>query len=296
MSSIREMRQRIKSVKNITQVTKALQTVSASKVRKATLATEQTRPYADKALEILHDLANQPGHNSLHPLLAERNGIRSTLVVLVSSDRGLAGAFNINIVKYATEYFDQFKIPVSYVTVGRKGRDLLYRRKKKIIADFPQIPSPPAFIDCAPIGNLVVDHYLEEECDQVFLVYNQYINMMKQIPVIELLLPLTLPPSEGDEIKANSKAVFTYEPEQALVLESVVPRFTALQVYQAVLSSHASEHAARMMSMRAATDNGNELIQSLQLDYNKARQQMITADMLDIVGGVEGLSQVQTKG
>jgi F-type H+-transporting ATPase subunit gamma len=292
MSSIREMRQRIKSVKNITQVTRALQTVSASKVRKSTQAAEQTRPYAEKALEILHDLATQPGHNSLHPLLAERSEIKNALVVLVSSDRGLAGAFNINIVKYATDYFDQFKIPVSYVTVGRKGRDLIYRRKKKIVADFPQIPSPPAFIDCAPIGNLIVDNYLDEECDQVFLVYNQYVNMMKQIPTIELLLPLTLPPAEeSTDAHAGSTAVFTYEPEQSLVLESVVPRFTALQVYQAVLSSHASEHAARMMAMRAATDNGNELIQSLQLDYNKARQQMITADMLDIVGGVEGLSE-----
>jgi F-type H+-transporting ATPase subunit gamma len=288
------MRQRIKSVKSITQVTRALQTVSASKVRKATLATEQTRPYADKALEILHDLANQPGHNSLHPLLAERSVISKALVVLISSDRGLAGAFNINIVKYATDYFDQFKIPVSYVTVGRKGRDLLYRRKKKIEADFPQIPSPPSFLDCAPIGNLIVENYLEEECDQVFLVYNQYINMMKQNQVIELLLPLSLPPDQ--KVKhTQSKAVFTYEPEQALVLESIVPRFTALQVYQAVLSSHASEHAARMMAMRAATDNGNDLIQSLQLDYNKARQQSITSDMLDIVGGVEGLSQTQRK-
>lgn len=292
MSSIREMRQRIKSVKNITQVTRALQTVSASKVRKSTLAAEQTRPYAEKALEILHDLATQPGHNSLHPLLAERSEIRNALVVLVSSDRGLAGAFNINIVKYATDYFDQFRIPVSYVTVGRKGRDLIYRRKKKIVADFPQIPSPPAFIDCAPIGNLIVDNYLEEECDQVYLVYNQYVNMMKQIPTIELLLPLTLPPEEEEaDAHTGSNAVFTYEPEQSLVLESVVPRFTALQVYQAVLSSHASEHAARMMAMRAATDNGNELIQSLQLDYNKARQQIITADMLDIVGGVEGLKE-----
>ncbi|MBI9049234.1 MAG: ATP synthase F1 subunit gamma [Anaerolineaceae bacterium] len=290
MSSIREMRQRINSVKNITQVTRALQTVSASKVRKTTLATEQTRPYAESALDILHDLAGQPGHNSLHPLLAERTNIKNALVVLVSSDRGLAGAFNLNIVKYALNYFGQFKIPVSYVTAGRKGRDMLYRRKMKIVADFPQIPSPPTFLDCAPIGKLIVENYLDEECDQVYLVYNRYVNMMKQIPTIELLLPLTLPPSEETK-ESKTKAVFTYEPDQSLVLESIVPRFTALQVYQAILSSHASEHAARMMAMRAATDNGNDLIRSLQLDYNKARQQIITADMLDIVGGVEGLAK-----
>jgi F-type H+-transporting ATPase subunit gamma len=292
MGSIREMRMRIKSVKNITQVTRALQTVSASKVRKLTLATEQTRAYAKHALDILHDLAGQPGHNSLHPLLAERSSLDSTLVVLVSSDRGLAGAFNINVVKFALDYFKDSKIPVEYVTVGRKGRDMLYHRRKKIIADFPHIPSPPSFLDCAAIGNLVVDYYLQDKCDQVYLIYNQYINIIQQQPVILKLLPMSLPSNEeSDQAKDKTKAVFTYEPDQNIVLDSIVPRFTALQVYQAILSSHASEHAARMVAMRNATDNGNDLIQYLQLEYNKARQQSITADMLDIVGGVEGLAK-----
>jgi F-type H+-transporting ATPase subunit gamma len=292
MASIREMRLRINSIKNITQVTRALQTVSASKVKKSTQATEQTRPYAEHAMEILHDLGKQPGHNSLHPLLAERTTVNKVLVVLVSSDRGLAGSFNINVINYALNYFDQFKIPVEYVTVGGKGRDMLHRRNKSIIADFSQIPSPPSFMDCAPIGELIVRNYLESECDQVYLVYNRYVNVIRQIPVIEKLLPMTLPPGEeDDEHNTSTKAVFTYEPEQNLVLENIVPRFTALQVYQAVLSSHASEHAARMLAMRNATDNGLQLIQSLQLEYNKVRQQIITADMLDIVGGAEGLSK-----
>ena len=292
MGSIREMRMRIKSVRNITQVTRALQTVSASKVRKATLATEQTHPYAEQALDILHDLARQPGHNNLHPLLAERSKLDSALVVLISSDRGLAGAFNINIVKYALDFFANSKIPIEYVTVGRKGRDLIYRQKKKIIADFPHIPSPPSFMDCAAIGNLVVNYYLEDKCDQVYIVYSRYVNMVRQEPAILKLLPMTLPNDDQSEtLMEKNKAVFTYEPDQNIVLESIVPRFTALQVYQAILSSHASEHAARMLAMRNATDNGNELIQYLQLEYNKARQQSITAEMLDIVGGVEGLAK-----
>jgi len=290
MGSIREMRLRIKSVKNITQVTRALQTVSASKVKKLTQATEQTCPYARHAMAILHDLASQPGHNSLHPLLAERKSVDSALVILISSDRGLAGAFNINVVKHSLDYFADFKYPVEYVTVGKKGRDMLYRRKHKIIADFSHIPSPPSFLDCAPIGNLLVEYYLKDKCDQVYLVYNQFFNLIRQVPVVEKLLPMTLPVREG-ETGGKTKAVFTYEPDQNVVLESIVPRFTALQVYQAVLSSHASEHAARMVAMRNATDNGLQLIQYLQLEYNKARQQNITADMLDIVGGVEGLAK-----
>jgi F-type H+-transporting ATPase subunit gamma len=290
MGSIREMRLRIKSVKSITQVTRALQTVSASKVKKLTLATEQTWPYAKHAMDILHDLASQPGHNSLHPLLAERSTLDNALVILISSDRGLAGAFNINVVKSSLDYFSEFKLPVEYITVGKKGRDMLYRRKKKIIADFSNIPSPPSFLDCAPIGNLLVDYYLQDKCDQVYLVYNQFVNMIRQVPVVEKLLPMTLPAKESETSPA-SKAVFTYEPDQNVVLDSIVPRFTALQVYQAVLSSHASEHAARMLAMRNATENGLQLIEYLQLEYNKARQQSITADMLDIVGGVEGLTK-----
>ena len=191
MGSIREMRLRIKSVKNITQVTRALQTVSASKVKKLTLATEQTHPYAKYAMDILHDLASQPGHNSLHPLLSERKGIDKTLIILISSDRGLAGAFNINVVKHSLDYFAELGHPVEYVTIGKKGRDMLYRRKIKIIADFSNIPTPPTFLDCAPIGNLLVDYYLKDQCNQVYLVYNQFINMIRQVPVVEKLLPMT---------------------------------------------------------------------------------------------------------
>lgn len=291
MGNIREMRLRINSVKNITQVTRALQTVSASKVRKLIQATEETRPYAQHAMDILHDLASQPGHNSLHPLLAERNNIDQALVVLISSDRGLAGAFNVNILKRCLDFVEALDVPVEYVTVGKKGRDMLYRRKKKIIADFSHFPSPPTFLDVAPIGNLLVDHYLMDQCNQVYLVYNQFVNMIHQEPVVEKLLPMTLNPDELKERSGSNKAVFTYEPDQEVVLESIVPRFTALQVYQAVLSSHASEHAARMVAMRNATENGQQLAEYLQLEYNKARQQNITADMLDIVGGVEGLKQ-----
>lgn len=299
MSSAREMRLRIKSIKNLSQVTRALQTVSASKVRKSMQAMSATSAYAEKAMQVLVHLAKQPGHQMLHPLLAERSEIRNTLCILITSDRGLAGSYNVNIVRKTLNFFEDFKTPVSYVAVGRKGRDMLVRRRKKVVADFSQIPTPPRFNDVSAIGWLVVDEFLEKNYDQIFVAYTQFETMLSQVPVVRRILPLFVETDEEMDpyLRQNeskkSTGVYSYEPGQTEILDEIVPRFTALQIYQSILVAQASENAARMMSMQNATENASELISILQLDYNKARQQSITNEMLDIAGGAEALSQAK---
>ncbi len=294
MASAREMRLRIKSVKNISQVTRALETVSASKVRKAINAMMATRPYATKAWEALQHIANQPGRNSMHPLLQKREETKTALVVVVTGDRGLAGAYNSNVIRFTAQKFDGYPAPVKYIAVGRKGRDLLIRRGKKVIADFSNLPAAPSFMDVSAIGRLAVKEFLEGGADEVHLVYTDFINMGRQVPTVKKLLPLELE-SEGlvedfGRKQAAPPAAYEYEPAQREILDEIIPRFTALQVYQAVLESLASEHAARMVAMRNATDNAKELVGALQLAYNKVRQQSITNDILDIVGGAEALA------
>ena len=287
------MRLRIRSIKNISQVTRALQAVSASKVRKAITALMGTRPYATKAWQVLTHVAGQPGRDSLHPLLTQRGSVRKTLVVVISGDRGLAGAYNTNLIRYVLRKFKDYPNPVQYIAVGRKGRDLLLRRQMNVIADFSNLPAAPAFPDVSAIGRLAVDDYLNGKVDEVYLVYTNFINMVKQDTTIKKLLPLDV---EGERVKDygaahSGAAAYTYEPAEREILDVIIPRFTALQVYQAILESLASEHAARMVAMRNATDNALDLVSELQLQYNKVRQQSITNDMLDIAGGAEALAQ-----
>jgi len=295
MSSTREMRLRIRSVKNLSQVTRALETVSASKVRRAIQANDQTRPYAERAWRILTHLASQSGHQSLHPLLAEREEINNILIVLISSDRGLAGAYNVNIVREALLKAIDFKTPISYITVGRRGRDMLLRRNRNVVGDFSHLSANPAYLEVAPIGHMVVDEYLSRRADQVYIAYTDYKTMLRQEPVVRKILPFSMSgTTEGDARYAKptkTSFVYTYEPGQEEILHDLIPDFTALQIYQSVLSAQASEHAARMVAMRNATNSAKDLVSLLQLEYNKVRQAGITNDMLDISGGAEALAQ-----
>lgn len=295
MPSAREARLRIRSVKNIAQLTRALQAVSASKVRKAMQAMMNTRPYATKAWQVLTHIAGQPGRNSLHPLLTQRSQVNNRLVVLITGDRGLAGAYNTNIVRFAVHHFEGSQAPVKFITVGRKGRDQMLRRRKNILAEFSNLPAAPTFADVSAIGRLAVDEFLSGKTDEVYLVYTDFISMAKQSPTIKKLLPLEFAEAEGrvEAFAASARgpaAAYIYEPGQVEILDEIVPRFTALQVFQAILESLASEHAARMLAMKNATDAATELAGALQLEYNKARQQSITNEMLDIAGGAEALS------
>jgi F-type H+-transporting ATPase subunit gamma len=294
MASAREMRMRIRSVKNISQVTSALEAVSASKVRKAVAAVTATTAYATKAWQVLTHIARQPGKAMLHPLLASRPEVRNALVVVISGDRGLAGAYNTNIIRYVTQRFDHFEVPVHYIAVGRKGRDLLLRRRKQVIAEFANLPAAPSFADVSAIGRVAVEEFLKGDADEVYLVYTNFINMVRQEQEIKKLLPLEV----GDEAARvkdyehqRLTAAYIYEPAEEELLDEISPRFTALQVYQSIQESLASEHAARMVAMSNATENAIELVSHLELQYNKARQQTITSDLLDIAGGAEALAK-----
>jgi len=296
MASPREMKLRIRSVKNISQVTRALEAVSAAKVRKAIQALTATRSYAAKAWQVLTHVTGQPGYSKLHPLLTDRPEPKNALVIVITADRGLAGAYNTNVIRFVMNRFDKYKIPVRYITVGRKGRDLLFRLRKPVLADFSNLPASPKFGTVSAIGRLAVDEFEKGDADEVYLVYTDFVSMAKQVATVKKLLPLAIEDKEGTvepfgHDQAASSGAYEYEPGQHEILDEMVPRFTALQVYQAVLESQASEHAARMIAMRNATDNAKELTAALQLAYNKVRQQSITNDILDIVGGANALAE-----
>lgn len=287
MPSTREMRMRIKSVQNLAQVTKAMETVAASRVRKAVAANAASKPYSEKAWKVLLHLARQPGSTTLHPLLSARTPIKNVLVIMVSGDRGLAGSYNVNVLRNTLFFFDQFSQSVNYLSVGKKGRDLLLRRHANVIAEFTALQSPVTFLEVSPIARLVIDDFKNMVYDQVFISFTNFESMTRQQPVIRKILPLEVEYSGSGVNVTHSKtsSVFTYEPDQNEILDEVVPRFIATQIYQAILSSQASEFAARMMAMHNAADNARQLVGMLKLEYNKARQQIITNEMLDIVGG-----------
>jgi F-type H+-transporting ATPase subunit gamma len=225
--------------------------------------------------------------------LTERPNPKSALAIVITSDRGLAGAYNTNIVRYIVHQFDAYRNPVKYIAVGRKGRDLLVRRRKSLLADFSNLPAAPAFADVSAIGRLAVTEFETGQADEVFLVYTDFINMARQVATMKKLLPLEL--GGGQHVMSLQKstgpaAAYEYEPDLRELLDEIIPRFTALQVYQAILESQASEHAARMVAMHSATDNARELAGAYELQYNKMRQQTITNDILDIVGGAEALA------
>jgi len=305
MASAREMRLRMRSVKNIAQVTRALEAVSASKVRKAQQAVMATRAYAGKAYDILTDLSNQPGSLAmLHPLLTARESVKTIDIILVTSDRGLAGAYNSNVVRETMAFAREEKVPVRYITVGRKGRDLVFRRRGQIVAEFSHLPTTPTTLDIAPIARTVIDDFLNGAVDEVYLAYTDFVNTIKLVPTVKKLLPFSTTGvtraglatvSGGAEQATATKTPFTYEPDAAELLNVILPRFTQLQILQAALEAAASEHSARMVAMRNATDNAEELVGNLQLDYNKARQLAITSDLLDIAGGAEALAKTMQK-
>lgn len=315
MSTAREIKRRIRSVKNINQVTRALEAVSASSVRRAQAAMQASRPYAQNAYEVLVHIAAQTKGRPLHPLLVVPDRVDRIAVVLITGDRGLAGAYNTNIVRRALRFVEQYERPVNWITVGRKGRDLIRRwiarqaandqapdflKDQKIVAEFSRLPADPELRDVAAIAQEVIDEYMASEADEVFIAYTNFINTMAQQPRVLPLLPLRPFEPRTREImelvEADPEVHFRnrdyiYEPSAEAVLEEVVPRFTQLQILQAIRESLASEHSARMVSMRNASESAETLSDALQLEFNKARQLAITSEILDIIGGVEALAQ-----
>ncbi len=289
MASLREMRLHIRSVRNIAQVTRALQTVSASKVRRAQAAVLATRPYADKALEVLDHLADR--RNTIrHPMLVARPIEAGELVIVISGDRGLAGAYNAAVVRQALLQFADSPAPVQYIAIGRKGRDMLQRAGMRIAAEFSRLPAAPSYGDISPVGRLAIDEYVSGNVDRVHIVYTKFINMMQQRPTVQQLLPVPAIRPDSGPRKAGPGPGYIFEPGQTQLMDFVINRLVSIEIYECVLESLASEHAARMVMMRNATDNAVELMTGLQLVYNKMRQQNITGDLLDIAAGTEALS------
>jgi F-type H+-transporting ATPase subunit gamma len=298
MASAREVKKRIRSVKNIGQITRALEAVSASRVRKAQARVLASRAFAEKAWEILLNVQSSATRGvPLHPLLTPRTDPQNAIVILITSDRGLAGAFNTNIMRVARRFAERIPEEVRYVTVGRKGRDSLIRLRENVIAEFPN-PSEQTIATLSPISRLAIDEFLAGTVDEVFVAYTDFINTLTQRPRVLRLLPLMPYVTDDHVVVEYIKDVptvsagtsdYEYEPNAAAILDEIVPRFTVLQLYQAVLESQASEHSARMVAMRNASDNADSLADDYTLVYNKARQAGITNEILDIVGGAEAL-------
>lgn len=283
MASTREIRRRIRSVTNIAQVTKAMEAVSAAKMRKAQDQVLATRPYAEQAREVLSFVARLPNLEVELNSLIQSRSVNRTLVLLITADRGLAGGFNSNVIRLASTYMNGCRdegVGVEVVTVGRKGRNWLLRYDPVIRADFTGMPDNPRSYDIDPITRILVDDFTDGQFDEVVMIYTRFVNTVQQIPTVQKLLPIE--PAEAPVTMAPS---YLFEPSPEAVLSQVLYGFIEVQVLQAVYESIASEHSARMVAMHNATDAANELIDSLTLTYNKARQEGITSELMDIIGG-----------
>ena len=283
MPDIRKVRRRIKGVQNIAKITRAMEMIAASKMRKAQERGLSGRPYSEKIQQVIADLAALPETTMHHPLL-QRRPVEKVTVVHITPDRGLCGGLNANLNRRLAGFILEQKIPVEVVAVGRKGRDFSVRNACKLCAEFTQLTDQPAFLDTLPISSIIIDEYTKGTADKVYVSYAQFVSTLVQKPVMKQLLPV-----EPAAIPVSQNVDYIYEPGAEAVLGGLLPRFVEMEIYHAILESIASEQSARMVAMRNATDSANELIGDLTLLYNKARQEAITRDLLDIIGGVVAL-------
>jgi len=292
MANLKEVRNRIASVSSTQQITKAMKMVSAAKLKRATNAIIQLRPYADKLKEMLANLSASLEDGS-SPFLEERAPKR-VLIVVVSSNRGLAGAFNTNVIKTANnliaeKYSDQLKAGnVSIVGIGKKGQEFYQRRKYNVIGNNNELFSDLTFLNVSKVTEAIMDGFLKGEFDRVEVVYNRFKNAAVQFLTVEQLLPV--PKAEKQQNASTSQVDYILEPSQEAIVEQLIPKNIKIQLYKAVLDSHASEHGARMTAMDKATDNAGELLKQLKLSYNQARQAAITTELTEIVSGAAALS------
>jgi F-type H+-transporting ATPase subunit gamma len=281
MASQREIRRRIAAVKNIKQITRAMQFVAASKLKRAQDATLSARPYSQKIDELLADLATVIGGDE-HPLLARRTEGKR-LIVLITSDRGLAGPFNTNTIRYTAQEITENSGDLAVVTVGRKGRDAMRRAGVPMEAHFEGFGDRPTFADVLPLARLLTDDYLSAKYARIDIIFSQFVSTLTQRPSMDRLLPIE-PPEDTEGIPGNQ---FIFEPNPSAVLEQLLPRYIAARLFQAVLENKASEESSRMVAMRNATDNAEDLIQDYTLAYNKVRQSNITREMIEISTGAQ---------
>ncbi len=283
MASVRQIRRRIRSVENTAKITKAMSMIAASKMRRTQEAALRGRPYADLMQTLLSHLAAQTQDDEEHhPLLVERSPRNNVGLVVISPDRGLTGGLNSNINRAAGQFVvDQQGAGVSVIAMGKKGRDFMVRTGQNVQAVFTDIPDRPGISEVTPVARMVIDSFTNEEVDAVFVAYADFVNTTLQRPTVTQLLPVV--PAELDSTEAVG---YIYEPDEFPVLDALLPRYIEMQLYHYLLEGIASEQSARMVAMRNATDNANEMVDDLTLVMNKARQETITKELLDIVGGV----------
>ncbi|HEX2912800.1 MAG TPA: ATP synthase F1 subunit gamma [Chloroflexia bacterium] len=294
MPSTLILRRRIRSVKNIAQTTKAMELVAASRMRRAQQNVLSARPFSQKILEVIADIAalqQSEDFRQISPLLQQRP-IERVGLVIVTSDRGFAGSFNINTIRRAVRFITEETSgkPVQIVAVGRKGRDFMVRSGRNVIAEFTGIPDRPSLLDTLPISKVVIDDYVNGKYDAVYLLYTNFINTLTVRPKLIKLLPIDPSGLEPDENTIDmQKTDFIFEPNPAEVLRSLLPRFVEVEIYQAILESIASEQSSRMVAMRNASDKAKELVGDLTLTMNKVRQASITQEILEIAGAAAAL-------
>ena len=284
MANLKDIRDRIKSVKSIQKVTSAMKMVAAAKVRRAQEKMEQARPYTFALEEVIHHLLPDIDRDILD--LLEVRDIKRKAYVVVSADRGLAGAFNANIIKIAEQEIHQFgKENVDIFCIGKKSRDYFKHRDYKIVESHVEFWNELDYDNAMMIGRSIIDHFISGKVDEIHVVYNYFINLAQQEVKSEVLLPLVYD-QRDTEIKDK-----LYEPSKEKLVGSLVPRHLNIQIWKYLLESYASEQAARMMAMENATTNAKDMIKSLTLEFNKARQAAITTEMLEIVSGAEALKE-----
>lgn len=283
MATIREIRRRIRSVQNTAKITKAMEMVATSKMRRAQERTLAARPYAEKMRYVLADLAAQRQPDEEPQPLLERRPVNRAELILITPDRGLCGGLNANINRAAAAFVLEQDAPVSVIALGRKGRDFMMRTGQDVRAAFIRIGDYPSVAEILPAARIVTEDYANGFADRVCLCYTQFVSTMTQTPVLRQLLPIE---EEGEPV---SQVDYIYEPSAREVLAQLLPRFVEMQLYHALLESIASEHSARMVAMRNATDNAHDLIDELTLTHNKLRQEIITKELMDITGGAAAL-------
>ncbi|PKB82478.1 MAG: ATP synthase F1 subunit gamma [SAR202 cluster bacterium Io17-Chloro-G9] len=281
MPSVRDIRRRIRSVENTGKVTNAMSLIAASKMRRAQMAVTQGRPFARKIQGVIANLAAQPADDdaAINPLLRVKP-LQRVGILVISPDRGLCGGMHSNLNRTVARFLVEQQVPARMIVVGRKGRDFLSRSGQDVKAVFTDLGEQPVLADTTAISRMVMDSYIEGDIDEVHLAYTRFVSTLSQQPVIEKLLPVT-----PATLAATERVGYIYEPDSLAVLESLLPRFVEMEVYHALLESVASEQSARMVAMRNATDNAKELGEDLTLVMNKLRQDSITNELLDLVGG-----------
>jgi F-type H+-transporting ATPase subunit gamma len=294
MANLKAIRKRIGSVKNTQKITRAMKMVAAARLRRAQQAITELRPYAIKTMEVLSSVAARAGEEEIHPLLARRER-RKVLIVTLTSDRGLAGAFNANISKAAFRKWKELEaqgVEVGFAVIGRKARDFLKRRGAKIEFEFTGVFEDLTVMKAGEIGRAIVAEYKTDGFDEVLLAYNEFKSAISQKVVLEPLLPI-VPHASSASAPAGATedptVDFIYEPNKEALLDRLLPMYVEIEIFRALLESIASEHGARMTAMDNATKNASELVGKLTLVYNRARQAAITTELMEIIGGAEAL-------